>query len=371
MRICGQRALRRVIPICFAFIFAASAPAQQTPKARVAVARTIVLPSKAVAGAPATLAVLDAGGRLLPNAVVEISGGQRVTTDATGRALFTAPGQPGTMTARISGKDITASAAVAASADSQPRASAETLSPEPRIISYPHIVAIHDRFTIEGAGFRGAADSNRVFLAGQVCLVLASSPVSLVILPGPHTPVRATSLHVSVEERDTGPTSISAVLLDFSGPVEGSSVGAQAKLTVRVHGSTEPLAVEIRNGSPQIIQFPDGNVQRLTTSGGNQNIAQVDMKFLASGDYTVTAKLVPADSGPLNLETVRQKLIAARAYATQSWMPRLDRLLSQIDKAPRDIAAIRAEFKAMLDEKPAGQFGSLLESAWRDIPNMN
>ncbi len=293
MRIYGNRALRKVILAFFAFAFVALASAQEPPKAHVSVARTIVLPSKAVAGAPATLAVLDAGGRLMPNAVVELSGGQSVTTDATGRALFTVPGQPGTMTARISGKNITASAAVVPPPDSQLRASSETLSPEPRVISYPHTVAIHDRFTIEGEGFRGAADSNRVFLAGQVCLVLASSPVSLVILPGPHTPARATSLHVIVEGRDTGPIPISAVLLDFSGPAEAVSIGAQGKLTVRVHGSTEPLAIEVRNASPQIIQFPDGNVQRLTTSGGEQNIAEVDMKFLASGDYTVTARLVP------------------------------------------------------------------------------
>ena len=46
--------------------------------------RTIILPQKMVAGAPATLAVLDSAGRLLPNVVVELSGGRNVTTDATG-----------------------------------------------------------------------------------------------------------------------------------------------------------------------------------------------------------------------------------------------------------------------------------------------
>jgi hypothetical protein len=297
MHICGKWPLRGVILTFFASGFVVFSVAQAPPKAHVSVARTLILPPKAVAGAPATLAVLDAGGRLMPNVVVELSGGQKVTTDTTGRAQFTAPGQPGTMTARVSGQDITAFATVVASLDALPRASADTPSPELGMISYPHVLAIHDRFTIKGTGFRGAADSNRIFLGGQACLVLASSPISLVILPGPHTTIGPAALHVSVEGHDTGPSPVIAVLLDFSGPADAPNVGAQAKLTVRVHGATEPLAVEVRNGSPGIIQFSSGNVQRLTTSGGEQNIAEVDMKFLASGNYTITARLLPADSG--------------------------------------------------------------------------
>ena len=39
--------------------------------------RLIILPPKVVAGAQATLAVLDSQGRLLPNITVELSGGQK------------------------------------------------------------------------------------------------------------------------------------------------------------------------------------------------------------------------------------------------------------------------------------------------------
>jgi hypothetical protein len=87
------------------------------------------------------------------------------------------------------------------------------------------------------------------------------------------------------------------VLLDFSGPAEVPTAGAEGKLILHVHGTTEPIAVEVRNASPEIIQLLHGNVQRLETSGGEQNIAPVVLKFLASGNYTVTARIVPADSG--------------------------------------------------------------------------
>ena len=85
-------ALTLLVGVC-----AALAAAQQPPKPHASPApRLIILPTKVVAGAQATLAVLDSQGRLLPNVAVELSGGQKVTTDVTGRAMFKAPDQPGT-----------------------------------------------------------------------------------------------------------------------------------------------------------------------------------------------------------------------------------------------------------------------------------
>src|ERR1700730_5783654 len=52
---------------------------------------SIVLPPRLVAGQPATLAVLGVDGRLADGITVELGKGQRVKTDKTGRAFFTAP----------------------------------------------------------------------------------------------------------------------------------------------------------------------------------------------------------------------------------------------------------------------------------------
>src|SRR6266851_2406003 len=91
--------------LAFTLLGAASATvaaAQQPPKSHASPApRQIILPPKLVAGAQATLAVLDSQGRLLPNIEVELSGGQKVTTDATGRALFKGMDDPGALVAKI------------------------------------------------------------------------------------------------------------------------------------------------------------------------------------------------------------------------------------------------------------------------------
>jgi hypothetical protein len=274
---------------------AALAAAQQPPKTHASPApRQIILPRRVVAGAQATLAILDSQGRLLPSVTVELSGGQKVTTDLTGRALFKAADQPGPMAAIIPGRRISASTTVLASGDSITHAAPEGAAAAVSVVSYPRVLALHDRFTLEGSGFRGAADSNRVFLNGDPCLVLASSPISLVALPGPSLPVGDVNLHVTVAGVDAGQFPVSAVLLEFSGPAESVDAGSTGKLTVTAHGTTEPLLLEIRNGSPGVIQLSDGNVQRIKTSGGDDNAAQFEVKFVTGGNYSVSARLISA-----------------------------------------------------------------------------
>lgn len=292
----GKEPLRRLGLVFLAVSLAGLAGAQELSKPKIPAIRTIILPQKMISAAPATLAVIDNAGRLLPNVVVELSSGQKVTTDATGRALFLAPDEAGKLIAKIHGQEIFATSVVVATSASANQSSANGSSSGLKVVSYPQAIAVHDRFTIVGSGFRGAADSNHVLLSDQPCLVVASSPVSLVVLPGPRIPIGTVDLRVSVAGHDTGPMPVFAILFEFSGPAETPDAGTQGKIILTVHGAAERLSVEVRNGSPGIIQFPHGIVQHLLTSGGEQNIAPVELKFLAPGNYTVTARLIPTDS---------------------------------------------------------------------------
>jgi hypothetical protein len=285
-----------LVLVLVAGVCATLAAAQQAPKLPASpTPRLIILPPKVVAGAQATLAVLDSQGRLLPNVTVELPGGHKVTSDTTGRALFKAADQPGTMVAKVFGHAVSASADVVGSEDPGPHGTPEGAPGRVNVLSYPHVMAIHDRFTLVGAGFRGAADSNHVFLNDDPCLVVASSPVSLVVLPGPRVPVGNVTLRVTVAGIDAGHYPVSGVLLEFSGPPEAVNAGTNGKLIVHAHGTTEPLILEVRNGSPGVIQLSKGNVQRLKTSGGDDNIAPVDVKFVTGGNYSVTARLISTD----------------------------------------------------------------------------
>jgi len=349
-------------------VLASLPAAQQPPKSSVSPApRLIILPPKVLAGAPATLAVLDSQGRLLPNIAVELTGGQKVTTDATGRAMFKATNQPGVLVAKALVKGISASAIMVAAKDSSPHVSPGKSPEVAKVDSYPHILAIHDRFTLEGSGFRGAADSNRVYLSEDPCLVLASSPISLVALPGTRVPVGDANLRVTVAGTEAGQFHVSAVMLEFSGPAEAVNAGSTGKLILRAHGTTEPLLLEVRNGSPEVIQLPKGNVQRVKTSGGEQNTAPLEVLFVTGGNYSVSARLISADASLPDLESARKRLAEARKIASGGWPARIDQVLLKIDKAPQDLPQIRAELKSMLDDNPAAPLASLPDSAWREL----
>jgi hypothetical protein len=297
---------------------AALAGAQESSKLQAAAPRTIILPQRVVAGTPTTLAVLDVNGHLSSDVSVELSSGQKISTDATGRALFVAPSDAGALTARISGQETTAVTDVVVSPDSAPPASVEGSPGVVRSeLSFPRFLTLHDRFTIDGKGFNGRADSNRVRLADQACLIVAASPVSLVVLPGLHIPIGMIALHVNGDGHDLGAFPVTAVLLEFIGPNQAPNAGAQSKLTLRVRGTNERLEVEVRNGSPEIIQFIHGNVQRLRTSGGEQNIAQVDMKLLAAGNYVVTARLIYAGPVSPDMGAIRNGVSAIHAETGQ------------------------------------------------------
>jgi len=263
-----------------------------------------------IAGEAATLAVVNSAGRMASGAVVELSTGQKITTDATGRALFMAPSEPGAMTAKLFGQETMAASTVVAAPslpahdpaggdatqlNQQHYSGGLQVEPVPDEISYPKFLTLHDRFAIEATGLNGRADGNRVLLEGQPCLVMASSPVSLVVLPGLHVPIGPIGLKITVGGNDVGPLPVSVVLLEFSGPSETPNAGSQSSLVLHARGTTEPLSVEVRNGSPGVIQFPHGTVQRLMTSGGEENMAPVDLKFLTAGNYTVTARLLPGE----------------------------------------------------------------------------
>lgn len=269
------------------------AAARQAAKPRpVPSPRQIILPPKLLAAAQATLAVLDAQGRLLSGVVVELPEGQWVTTDSTGRAIFLAMDHPGLVVARVAAGQIATTAMVVAPARPASTPGAGESSLPAKLVSYQRVLAIHDRFILQGTGFRAAADANHVYLNGDPCLVVASSPLGLVALPGPGVPVGDVTLHVTAGGVDAGQFPVSAVLLEFSGPAEAPNAGSTGQLIVRARGTTEPLLVEVRNGSPAVIQLSQGNLQRLKTSGGEENIAPVEMKFVSDGNYSVSARLV-------------------------------------------------------------------------------
>jgi hypothetical protein len=323
-------------------------------------AATIVLPRQIVAGRPAMLAVLDEAGALLPGAQVEFRGGEKVTTDATGRAIFTAPAEAGVLLAQSGSAKATVT--VIPPQENPPDGV--------QVNEVPLLISLHEPFSVGGSGFRGEIDGTRAWLGEQPALVLAASPVSLVVQAGPRTPPGATQLVIEVGGRSPGPVPVTLVLLEVAAQKKQLAPKEKGKLVVTVRGSEQRLEVEVRNLTPDVVKLPEGaKVLRTATRGGIVNNVEVEIEGRRTGDFSVSVRLIPPAAGLPDTEMARQKLIAARRIAPEGWGGRLDGLIERLEKHPQDELRVRRELEKMLAEKPAGEFGLLLEAAWKILLN--
>ncbi len=348
--------LRRIVALLiFLLLVGWSSPplaAQGTPA-------TLVLPNQLAAGQPATLAVLDAEGRLVPGANVEFAGGVTFTTDATGRAVFTAPAERGVMTARLPG---------GAAANSTVLPASDHPENELVIDRVPGMVAVNDRFSVGGFGFRGEADANRALLGEQAAVVLAASPLELILIANPGTAPGATQLQLQVGERQTEAVSLTLVGFELTAEREQLAPKEKGNLTIRVLGTWQRLELEARNLTPEVVKLKNGNVQRVLSSGGNDNLATLALEGRRAGAYSISVWLVPRPSGLPDTETaLRHLLQAVRLAPNEDLRERITRQIHRLERHPQDVGKVRLELERILGEDPSGPFGTAVEAAWKAL----
>lgn len=355
----AKRMARLSMLACIAALAAALPAAQALPRATGETsAAAIILPQKLVAGQPATLAVLTAEGKLAPGVTVEFSGGQRVTTDDSGRASFTAPDEAGVLLAQVPDSAASGSATVI------------PVVPPARVelLQVPRIISLRDRFSVGGYGFSGEADANQVRLGGQTGLVLAASPVNLVILPSPKAALGVTQVVVGVSGAESS-TVTTLVAVEMTSEKPSLGPGQKADLIVRVRGTDQPLELEARNLSRAVVHFLRGDTQRVVTRGGQENSAAIKMEGLSPGDFSFSVRIVPPPAGLPDIGAAREYLLAARKVAPPNKARRVDKLIRRLEQRSQDVAKIRTDLEKMMAQEPQGQFGRLIEAAWEVLLN--
>jgi hypothetical protein len=250
-----------------------------------------LLPRRIVSGERATLAVLDVNGRLTPGVTVNFSNGDRFTTDATGRALFVAPLNPGVIFASIAGRTGRVATAILSAS--------EAASSSMEISSAPRVASLADRFELFGKSFCGDADANQVMIAGQPAIVLASSPTSLVVLPPLDLQPGAAAVEVTCAKRQAAPFSVTFVGLDLEADASPLKPGEHRVLKVRVRGTAAKIALEARNLAPDIAELSGGNPVRASSSGEAENLARFEVVGRKNGSFLISIRLVPFLGRPL------------------------------------------------------------------------
>ncbi|HEY6464449.1 MAG TPA: hypothetical protein VIY69_00575 [Candidatus Acidoferrales bacterium] len=310
-------------------------------------ALSIVLPPRLLANAPATLAILGVDGHLAPGVVVDVGNGQRVTTDATGRASFIAP-PDGAFIAKAEG----VSAAALVDAASQHAPAATTVAPN---------VSQHDRFAICGSGLSGNVTADHVTINGDAAFVLAASPVCVVILPQTRTLAGPAKIVIGADGADATATT-SLVALDFLPPNPPLTPNRKGRLLVRAEGTADPLQIVVENHSVNVLHFTRGDTQELRTSGGAQNQASIEVQAIRSGDFSFRARIVP----PPDPASAVRYLEIAESIAPKSpnnMQRALKTIVGQVAHHPRDSAKARAAVEHLAASAPPGSLHALLDAA--------
>jgi hypothetical protein len=265
-------------------VFSFPRPAQQAPAA--SAARILLLPRRIVSGERTTLAVLDVNGRLTPGVTVNFSNGDKLTTNATGRALFVAPLNPGVVFASIEGRPGRVAAAILSPS--------EAASSSIEIASAPRVASLTDRFELLGKGFCGDADANQVTVRGRPALVLASSPVSLVVLPPMDLDPGPATVEIACAKRQAPTFALTLAGLELEADSSPLKAGDHRSLTVHVRGTGAKIALEARNLAPDIAELAGGNPVRISSSGGAENFARFDLIGRKNGSFLISIRLVPS-----------------------------------------------------------------------------
>lgn len=306
----------------------------------------VILPPKLVAGAPATLATLGTDHRLVGHVQVDLGDGTTVETDATGRANFTAPSEQ-VLIARAGG----GSAATLV----DPRSVAGAQEQRLHVTSF---AALHNSLNLCGGPFDGNAEADQVEMNDERALVIAASPECLVVIPAANASPGVAKISVQTATHVERAT-LTLVGLDFEPPDPPLTPGEKGWLTVQASGSNQQLRVVVENESSDVLRFEQGDVQELTTSGGNPNSARIRVQAVRSGDFLLNARIVP----PPDTQAARRFLGAAEPLATPEIARTVRKMESTLARHPNDAERIRGELDGMLEVTGPSDFRTLIAAA--------
>jgi hypothetical protein len=279
---------RRIVAVVGLCLATGLCLAQQAPPA--AGARILLLPRKLVTGERATLAVLDVSGKLTPAVRIEFSNGDKLITDATGRANFVAPLTPGVIYGAIEGR--------AGRVYSTILTPAEVPSSSLEIISAQRVASLSDRMDILGHGFCGDADANRVSIGVGAGLVLAASPAYLAVLPPLDMEPGPARVQVQCGQKTSVGFTVVFVSLELEAKSSSLAPGEHRSLLVRVRGSTAKTNLEAHNLAPDVAELKGGATVRAISSGGTDNTASFELQGKQRGNFVISIRLLAPQSAP-------------------------------------------------------------------------
>jgi hypothetical protein len=137
-----------------------------------------------------------------------------------------------------------------------------------------------------------------VTIGGVPALVLASSPMSLIVLPPDGVQAGNVDVVVSCKKGVSEPFTIRFVELSLEANSAPLTPGDHRTLTVHVRGTPNKIALEAHNLAPDVADLAGGNPARVSSSGGEDNLAQFQLVGKQRGNFVVSIRLLAPPAPP-------------------------------------------------------------------------
>ncbi|MBX9938693.1 MAG: IPT/TIG domain-containing protein [Candidatus Obscuribacterales bacterium] len=250
---------------------------------------TLLLPERAQAGKPLTVALLDE--KKQPEANVELTfNGMSLVTDASGQAIYQVPEDANP------GRSLIIS--IAARSYEMP-AMVDVLQPlgnplegqPPKLDKTTALTTGTPSMIVDGHNFDGVAHNNKVIIDGVTdAEIIAASPVQLKftmpknfkLTPGLHTIV------VSTQGMRSNPIPFEYAAAEVVSEAREKDNAVASKVVVKVLGTQSKVPVKVFNLSPDLVRLSQS---RLVSSGGSDNSVVVPIQRLKKGAAKFEAEL--------------------------------------------------------------------------------
>lgn len=254
----------------------------------------LIMTGSVLAGQPADVRVVDSNGAFLSGVVLALPNGEMTMTDEQGKATVSAPSDSGTLLVTLLGLGVAGSAWV------QPSPGPTAIPVQPKL-DPPSLLQPGQTAEI---GWTGAQPGSTICIDGKPVQVLASSPTSCIIQvpndlePGRHvlglTSGSIESHSLPMEEisfSDQVPVDSFSLSLE---PPKTLMLGQKAAYTVRLIGTDKKVDLRLANLSPSVVRMLGSAAQgSLTTSGGRDNVARIDVQALSAGAIQIQVEAMP------------------------------------------------------------------------------
>lgn len=232
----------------------------------------------------------------------------------------------------------------------------------PRIFLAPLVVEPNSEFVLGGANFSNAPQECTVRVDGKEALILASSPVCLVVKapgklsPSPIRDITVTSANVNSNTVETDICNLTA-----SWPAEADKDGAPQRARLVASGTNMPCLVKMVNQSPDGVSFwlpdqkPMGKQGLFLTPGGAENHVDFQIKRKDKQEPQVTTELieeVPVDNQGDQSGIANTVSMQTRKELCLSRMIRLNRRLigvqSKLEETKREMERDGSQSESLL-----------------------